>query len=34
MKERKTFEFKKILVVYNILQIFLNSGIFIMVSEQ
>ncbi|KAJ3620803.1 hypothetical protein MTP99_004722 [Tenebrio molitor] len=32
MKERKTFEFKKILVVYNILQIFLNSGIFIMAA--
>jgi hypothetical protein len=34
MKKRKTFEFKKILVGYNILQIFFNLGIFIMVSEQ
>ncbi|KAJ3620804.1 hypothetical protein MTP99_004723 [Tenebrio molitor] len=32
MKERKTLELKKILVVYNILQIFLNLGIFIMAA--
>jgi elongation of very long chain fatty acids protein 4 len=34
MKGRKTFELKKILVGYNILQIFFNLGIFILVSEQ
>ncbi|CAH1380548.1 unnamed protein product [Tenebrio molitor] len=30
MKERKTFDLKKILIGYNILQIFVNLGIFIM----
>jgi hypothetical protein len=34
MKERKQFELQKILVGYNILQIFFNLGIFTMVSEQ
>jgi elongation of very long chain fatty acids protein 7 len=34
MKERKTFDLKKILIGYNILQIFVNLGIFIMVSAQ
>ncbi|CAH1380763.1 unnamed protein product [Tenebrio molitor] len=32
MKERKTYELKKILVGYNVLQIFLNLGIFIMAA--
>jgi hypothetical protein len=33
MKERKRFELQKILVGYNILQIFFNLGIFTMVSQ-